>query len=310
MQYCRVGNTADRCRLGLSSDTDFARDLEDSKSTSGGISCIFRCRSIVPISWTCNKQTAVSHSSTEPEVISLDAVSAWTVSPLLTNGIQFLIFCTDHQLPPARRNLRFVFSVRNITKIRERWKNTNVGRKVFARDWVDLNAEISLHSDLLYIFENNEAVKKMITKGSSPTIRHVSRTHKVALDLSPDRINVDPSIQVTYPKPTCRHCNQKNIHSWSIETFPPIVQHHWQLSTNDVHSPQEWQKGQGRTNRQGEIRCTRKWSAVRQKETSRSTAFRIGERHFWIQNKGRQENRQKLKVSEHVKYEFSAHEAT
>ena len=34
--YCYVGNTAKQCRLGLFQDSDFAGDLEDSKSTSGG----------------------------------------------------------------------------------------------------------------------------------------------------------------------------------------------------------------------------------------------------------------------------------
>ena len=34
-QYCHVGNTAKQCRLGLFPDSDFAGDLEDSKSTSG-----------------------------------------------------------------------------------------------------------------------------------------------------------------------------------------------------------------------------------------------------------------------------------
>ena len=34
-QYCHVGNTAQHCRLGLFQDSDFAGDLEDSKSTSG-----------------------------------------------------------------------------------------------------------------------------------------------------------------------------------------------------------------------------------------------------------------------------------
>ena len=33
-QYCHVGNTAEQCRLGLFQDSDFAGDLEDSKSTS------------------------------------------------------------------------------------------------------------------------------------------------------------------------------------------------------------------------------------------------------------------------------------
>ena len=52
--------------------SDFAGDLEDSKSTSGGTLCVFGSHTFVPISWMCKKQTAVSHSSTESEIISLD----------------------------------------------------------------------------------------------------------------------------------------------------------------------------------------------------------------------------------------------
>ena len=40
-QYCHVGNTAKQCRLGPVQDSDFAGDLEDSKSTSGGTLCVF-----------------------------------------------------------------------------------------------------------------------------------------------------------------------------------------------------------------------------------------------------------------------------
>ena len=47
-------------------------DLEDSKSTSGGTLCVFGSHTFVPKSWMCKKQTAVSHSSTESEIISLD----------------------------------------------------------------------------------------------------------------------------------------------------------------------------------------------------------------------------------------------
>ena len=72
-QYCHVGNTAQQCRLGLLQDSEFAGDLEHSKSTSGGILCIFGSHTSVPISWMCKKQTSVSHSSTESEIISLDA---------------------------------------------------------------------------------------------------------------------------------------------------------------------------------------------------------------------------------------------
>ena len=61
-----------QCRLGLFQDSDFARDLEDSKSTSGGTLCVFGSYTFVPVSWMCKKQTADSHSSTESEIISLD----------------------------------------------------------------------------------------------------------------------------------------------------------------------------------------------------------------------------------------------
>ena len=35
--------------------------------------CIFGSHTFVPISWMCKKQTSVSHSSTESEIISSDA---------------------------------------------------------------------------------------------------------------------------------------------------------------------------------------------------------------------------------------------
>ena len=54
-QYCYVGNTAKQCRLGLFQDSDFAGDLEDSKSTSGGTLCVFGSHTIVQISWMCKK---------------------------------------------------------------------------------------------------------------------------------------------------------------------------------------------------------------------------------------------------------------
>ena len=71
-QYCHVSNTAKQCRLGLFQDSDFAGDLGGSKSTSGGTLCIVGSHTFVPISWNGKKQTAVSHSSTESEIISLD----------------------------------------------------------------------------------------------------------------------------------------------------------------------------------------------------------------------------------------------
>ena len=65
----------------------FAGDLEDSKSTSGGTLCIFGSHTFVPISWMCKKQTSVSHSSTESEIISLGAGLRLDEEPGLIYGI-------------------------------------------------------------------------------------------------------------------------------------------------------------------------------------------------------------------------------
>ena len=65
-------------------------------------------------------------------------------------------------------------------------------------DYVAQSAKLSHQNALLYIFEDNVAVIKMIIENRSPTMRHVSRTHRVALDWLFDRINLDPQIQAKY----------------------------------------------------------------------------------------------------------------
>ena len=66
---------------------------------------------------------------------------------------------------------------------------------------IDHISSNTIHSGagaMLYVFEDNEAVIKMIIKGRSPTMRHVSRTHRVTLDWLFDRINSDPKIQIRH----------------------------------------------------------------------------------------------------------------
>ena len=65
-------------------------------------------------------------------------------------------------------------------------------------DFVPSNVQSASREALLYVLEDNEAVIKMILKGRSPTKRHVSRTHRVALDWLFDQINLDSKIQIKY----------------------------------------------------------------------------------------------------------------
>ena len=76
--------------------------------------------------------------------------------------------------------------------------NTSHFSSTVCSDFVPSNVQSCQQEALLYVFGDNEAVIKMIIKGRSPTMRHVSRTHRVALDWLFDRINLDPKIQIKY----------------------------------------------------------------------------------------------------------------
>ena len=81
-------------------------------------------------------------------------------------------------------------------------------------DFISSNVHSSRQESLLYVFEDNEAMIKMIIKGRSPTMRHVSRIHRVAHDWLFDRINLDPKIQNQihrHQEPTCRHLDKGNF---------------------------------------------------------------------------------------------------
>ena len=63
---------------------------------------------------------------------------------------------------------------------------------------IRLLVKVSSGKAQLYIFEDNEAVIKMCIKGRSPTMRHVSRTHRVDLDWLTERIKLDPGIMLKF----------------------------------------------------------------------------------------------------------------
>ena len=72
-QYAWVGDKSEDLHLHLYTDADLASDPEDSISTSGAYFALVGPSTHVPLGHRCKKQTAVSHSSAEAEVISLDA---------------------------------------------------------------------------------------------------------------------------------------------------------------------------------------------------------------------------------------------
>ena len=160
----------------------------------------FGSHTIVPISWMCKKQTSVSHSSTESEIISLDAglrmdgIPALDIWDLVIELFHFEPNKTEGRKRELQGNPSAIAksNLHNPNPI----KHTNVIPTNI--DHIPSNTKNSECSAMLYVFENNEAVSKMTIKGQSPTMRHVSRTHRVALDWLFDRINLDPKIQIRY----------------------------------------------------------------------------------------------------------------
>ena len=196
-----MGNTAKQCRLGLFQDSDSAGDLEDSKSTLGGTLCVLGSHTFVPISWMCKKQTSVSHSSTESEIISLDAGLRLDGIPALDLwDLIVAVLGNTNQSHKEKGDL--LMNKREVRAtphtIQKRKQSQRVINDLDNVDFIPSNVNSSHQEALLYISEDNEAIIKLIFKGRTPTMRHVSRTRRVALDWLFDRMNLDPKIQIRY----------------------------------------------------------------------------------------------------------------
>ena len=65
-------------------------------------------------------------------------------------------------------------------------------------DYVPCTIPLSEGIGRLVIFEDNDAVIKMCIKGRSPSMRHVSRSHRIDLDWLWERMRTDPGIYIKY----------------------------------------------------------------------------------------------------------------
>ena len=133
---------------------------------------------MLPTSWMCNKETSASHSSTEAELVSLDGGSR--MDGILALDLWDLVIEVSHSPPNLINKSKGQESQVNLShNTTLHMKNQNPTKHVN----LDLNNVDHVSSDggsfrfgaTLYVFEDNKAVIKMIIKGRSPTMRHVSR---------------------------------------------------------------------------------------------------------------------------------------
>ena len=158
-QYSRAGNIAQQCRPGLFQDSDFAGDLEVSKSTSSGTLCIFVRHTLFPRSWMCKKETCVSHSSTESDItyfyagLRMDGIPALDLWDLVIG----VLHSNSNQKQKFKQPRSDPRSVKHQRNSRNHLELSNV-----VLDSSNVNP--SHEGAMLYIFEDSEAVIKMIIK--------------------------------------------------------------------------------------------------------------------------------------------------
>ena len=163
-----VGDAPELCHPVLFSDADFAGDMITAKSTSGTYVAIVGPNTFAPIAAGCNKQTCVSHSSTESEIVAAER-------GIRTEGLQVLTFW-EHVVellsdkPPAK--LAETPGTPKAVEFNPYSEQFNPG-KYFAY------TRKSNHKTCLIIAEDNEAVIKIIKKARSVALRHLPRTHRI-----------------------------------------------------------------------------------------------------------------------------------
>ena len=78
-----IGDGPDELQLGLFSDADFAGDKATLRSTSGVFLALYGPHSFFPLASQSKKQTAVSHSTVEAEIVAADHAIRMTRLPAL-----------------------------------------------------------------------------------------------------------------------------------------------------------------------------------------------------------------------------------
>ena len=172
---------------------------------------------LFPISWMCKKQASVSHSSTESEIISLDAGLRMDGIPalVLRDLIVTVLHGKTHQNEKSTGKPEKSSTRKKIHRTIDDLNNV---------DFISSSVNSSRREALLCIFEDNEAVIKMIIKGRGLTVRHVSWTRRIGCLTESIWIPRFTSSMST-SKRIRRHTDKGQSHTWWVEPSSTVVQH-------------------------------------------------------------------------------------
>ena len=206
-----VGDTAKCCNVMLYSDADFAGDTQTSKSTSGCYIAIVGPNTFAPITAMCKKQTCVSHSSIESEIVAAEYA-------VRSEGLQVLTFW-EHVVQLFHPAQQPTNKKETITKGQPNITVDGHDIDFNPRKYHAYTRPLHLQTDLI-IAEDNEAVIKIIRKCRSIALRHLPRTHRIDVNWLFE-VCQSPEIQL-------RYCNTKqqiaDLMTKAINS-PPIWNH-------------------------------------------------------------------------------------
>ena len=200
-----VGYTAQHCRLGLFQGSNFAGDLEGSKSTQE-VSCVFLETKHLSQWVGCTRNKLLSR--TVPQSLKLFS-GAWTTYGWIFCS-RFLGHCDwgfPYNFKGDNQPNQTIF--RKLTAVQSKHIGNKETGAVFdskTKNSIDIRKQkVDQIFDVDNVLTNTHSSQgeNQLYKRRSPTMRHVFRTHRVALDWLFDRINFgtqDPKLNMLTPK--------------------------------------------------------------------------------------------------------------
>ena len=194
------GDKAADCKLMLYVDASFAGCINSSKSTTGALLCVVGPRTFCPITWICKKQGAVSHSSSEAEVIALDTGVRLEGIPSMDLWEEIInVFGDEPTVVPPKPDPHTGMLPTPPTVSNHLSDYLKSETELLSQvDFVPPNVPPPRGKAVLIICEDNEAVINMSRKARSPNMRHCPRVQRVDLDWLFDRLLKDTNIQIQY----------------------------------------------------------------------------------------------------------------
>ena len=155
-------------------------------------------RTFVPITWLCKKQGAVSHSSSEAEIVSLDAGLRLEGIPSLDLWDQVAeVFKGTVNTSQAPNNKHQQKCHRETIPYSD-GKMVDILTYLSNVDFVPPSLPPLKGYGHLIVLEDNEAVIKMTIKQRALALRHTPRVQRVDLDFLFHLFRQDPSICIRY----------------------------------------------------------------------------------------------------------------